>query len=189
MPGADWEAALNLEREAERLTWEAWRRRDRDRLFKLGDLNWRPKKSYRAWDEAWAWKAVGVVPPIDTPFDVRFGQAVKVGIWLPVGPKSYLDGVDIRLRSLTSSASTTHRDPTSVGFVYVLPDDPFQAKARLESEDDVVPLGVECSMCQYRFREDEFACKHCWRCAGCCDGIYGVKPCSESVPWDERQAA
>jgi hypothetical protein len=157
-----------IEAEAREWTWREWRRRHRDRLFPLPDLQYEGEETLERWNAAYRWLAVGVVAPMaDRPDDMWMHQPCAAGVWLPATMESWLGGPEIRLQSLGSGASTLHRSPQLVSFIVVLPDLYQRYAQRFEDEDN---QRDQCGNCTYTFREGEERCRHCWRCANCCYG-------------------
>lgn len=166
-----------IEAEAARLTWAAWRARQHDRLFDISELKFEDKDTLRRWDQEFAWKAVGVVPPIESNYDGFLNTVCVVGVWLPEHRDHFGSDVQIQLRSLQGAGSTTYRSPLNVGFVHVLPALYQRYGNRWDEDSD----DCTCGHCGYRFKDDEDPCRDCRRCAGCCygQGSYGVETCQE----------
>lgn len=167
-----------VEREAERLTWIAWRRHQQDRLFGIPELKFENAATLKLWDRAFAWRAVGVVAPINTEDDGFMPHPCAVGLWIPNHNDHFGSKVSITLRSLHGGGSTLHRSPLNVGFVHILPTMYQRYAERFDEEPD----DSSCGNCPYMFKDDEDPCPDCRRCANCCfgQGHYGEMTCLEA---------
>lgn len=161
-----------IEGEAKNWTWRQWFRRQDDRLFSAPRLDLSREDVRDACDRTFGWKAVGVVPPLDTDL---FGSICLVGIWLPRGSRSE----DVRLQGLGASHSTTHRGFANVGWVFVLPALYQRFAERQLRDQDGESESDRCGNCEYEFKEDEVPCSNCLQCAHCCWGVYGEIECRE----------
>lgn len=159
-----------VEQEAKDWTWRKWLRRDRGVLFEKSELSFDPNHielTLHRWNEAFAWKAVGIIPPLDEAATAH--TPCIVGRWLPASTKSWIGGAEVRLQSLGGPGSTHHRGLGLVGWVYVLPDFYQRYVARRDDDDDYNDRSM-CGNCPYLFKEDEVPCPDCLRCANCCHG-------------------
>ncbi len=174
-----YEECKAFEAEAKRLTWHAWIDRDVGRLFPLPEIvavrqkvvkpRWWGERNARVWraldDQFWG-KAVGVIPPLDTLIEQYSENTCVVGIWTGIGP-GFFGSCDLKLTSFSGPGSTQHRSPFNLGFVHVLPEVPFQRFAGHFWDDEG---SVRCGNCDYLFADEEEPCNCHLFCAACCVG-------------------
>lgn len=186
-----YEECQALEEEARRLTWHAWIDRDVGRLFPLPEIvavrqrhvkpRWWGERNARVWralDDEFRGRAVGVVPPMDNLIEAYSEHTCVVGVWAGIAT-SFLGGSGLSLTRFSGPGCTQHRSLFNVGFVYLLPEHPFQHLADHLWDDEGT---VRCGGCDYLFVGEESPCNCHWLCASCCVGERSRAAVRDGIP-------